>query len=323
MGRYNFPLNEVKSMIESADTITIMTHLHPDADTLGTGLGIYHFLLKMGKRVEIVNLSESLPHTLRFLPYFHRIKAKIEFEKSLVISCDCGTLSRLGTTLNGREILNIDHHVSNTMYGSVNIVDAKAISASQVAYGLFSQLGDISKESAICFYTALLSDSCYFTTNLVNQEVFGFAQSLIALGVDPAYVAKELTQKRSLSSIRILAKALSQFTLLLDARVGLLWVDKSQMKESGATMVDIEGIVEYARSLASVEIGIFLIEFEEGIRVSLRSKEVDVSTLAAALGGGGHPFASGIILRDLSLEESKEMLLENIKKKGILDEKTK
>ena len=323
MSSYTFPFKEVETMLETADTVTIITHLNPDADTLGTGLGIYHLLRSIGKKVEIVNFSKSLPHTLKFLPNFHRIKSKMEFEESLIITCDCGSLSRLGTTLKEREILNIDHHKSNTLYGTLNIVDARSVSASQVAYRLLQNIYTISQESALCFYTALLSDSSYFTASAVNQEVFCVAQELIALGVNPAEVALHLTQKRSLSALRILEKALSHLTLLQEAKVALLWVSKQEMLETGATMADTESIVEYARSLATVEIGIFMIEFDEGIRLSLRSKKVDVSTIALMLGGGGHPLSSGAILKNLSLEESQEIILDAIIHTGVLNEKKK
>ena len=115
----SLPYEEVKLKIENAHSITILSHINPDADALGTSLGIYHLLQTQhrDKRIEIVNFSKELPRYLDFLPNFHKIKQKMDYDDSLVITCDSGSIDRLGFDLEGREIINIDHHQSNTMYG--------------------------------------------------------------------------------------------------------------------------------------------------------------------------------------------------------------
>ncbi len=326
MIRESLPYDEVRSKIEEAGSITILSHLNPDADTLGTALGLYALLSRDKKlKVEIVNASTELPLYLDFLPNFKRIKHHIDYTDSVILSCDCGSVDRLGFDLQDREIINIDHHQSNTRYGTVNVVIPEYASASQVAFALFKVLYPIKADAATCFYTALLSDTRFFTTSSVNEEVFTVAQELVQAGALPAEIACHFTQRRPLSSLRILQRALGSLSLYHDAEIAALAVTQEDIRASGATVPDMEGVVDYARSLATVEIAIFAMELEQGIRISLRSKKVDVSKVAMAFGGGGHKVAAGFILDDkvsqCGLQESIDTILEKIEELGLLDEK--
>ncbi|HEY9129516.1 MAG TPA: DHH family phosphoesterase [Sulfurovum sp.] len=317
-----FPYEEVKNKIENANAITILSHLNPDADTLGTALGIYALLSQdKSKKVEVVNASNELPRHLDFLPYFHKIKHHIDYADSLIFTCDAGSVDRLGFDLSGRDIINIDHHQSNTRYGTVNVIDADHASASQVAYTLFREICEVKKEAATCFYAALLSDTRYFTTTSMNQEVFNVARDLVKAGAVPSEIAYHFTQRRPLSSLRILQKALASLSLHHDARIATMMVTKRDREETGATVPDLEGIVDYGRSLATVEVSLFAMELDSGIRISLRSKKADVSKVAMAFGGGGHKVASGFTLTQFGLQESIDTILKKIEELGILDEK--
>jgi len=314
-----FPYEEVKTKIQSAESITILSHLNPDADAIGTALGIYSLLKKdKMKRVEVVNGSKALPLYLDFLPDFDKIKHQIEYENSLIISCDCGSIDRLGFELDGRDIINIDHHRSNTQYGSINVVISDYASSSQVAFELLKKLYTVDADTATCFYTALLSDTRYFTTTSVNKEVFDVAHALVDAGAKPDEIAYNFTQRRPLSSLRILEKALNSLTLHEEAKVAVLRVTKEDIEATGATVPDMEGIVDYARSLVTVRIALFAMELDEGIRISLRSKSVDLSQVASAFGGGGHKVAAGFTMKESGLEESIDRILEKIKELGLV-----
>jgi len=308
------PVSAVKEKLVSARAITIVTHINPDADTIGTGLGIYSLCKKhLSARVEIINTSNALPRHLDFLPFYGKIKRKRDFEEGLVIACDGGSIDRFGVDISGCEIINIDHHHSNEMYGTVNVVIPQYASASQVAYALFKEIWDIDRESATCFYTALLSDTRYFTTASVDHEVFRVAAEMAALGVSPSEAAFHLTQRRSLASLRILERALHSLQLYLEGRVAVLTITIEDIRATGATMPDMDGIVDYAKSLAVVEVAVLMIECEEGAqRVSLRSKGVDVSKTAALFGGGGHKLAAGFIVKEAQTQEIVDTILEEI-----------
>ena len=318
----SLPYDEVKNKIDSVNSITILSHLNPDADTLGTALGIYALLSKDKRlKVEVVNASTALPLYLDFLPNFKKIKHHMDYTDSLILSCDCGSIDRLGFDLEGRDIINIDHHESNTRYGSINVVVAEYASASQVAFALFKELYTVEADAATCFYAALLSDTRYFTTTSVNEEVFNVARSLVEAGALPNDIAYHFTQRRSLSSVRLLEKALASLSLYHEAKIATLMVTKKDIVATGATVPDMEGVVDFGRSLTTVEVALFAMELEEGIRISLRSKKVDVSKVAMAFGGGGHKVAAGFTLTQCGLQESIDTILKKIEELGILDEK--
>jgi phosphoesterase RecJ-like protein len=315
------PHEAVKVKIDNAESITILSHLNPDADALGTALGIYALLTQdKSKRVEIVNASTALPLHLDFLPYFKKIKHHMDYKNSLIISCDCGSIDRLGFDLLGRDIINIDHHKSNTGYGSINCVVPEYAASSQVAFALFRPFYNTDAKTATCFYTALLSDTRYFTTSSVNEEVFSVAKELVKLGAKPDEIACHFTQRRPLSSLRILERALASLDLKHEAQIAILSVSKEDIATTGATIPDMEGIADYARSLATVEIAIFAMELDEGIRISMRSKKVDVSKVALALGGGGHKVAAGFTLTQYSLQTSIDIILNKIIELGLMNE---
>lgn len=324
MHRETLPYKEVKKKIEEAEAITILSHLNPDADALGTALGIYA-LLKEEKslKVEVVNASTVLPLHLDFLPNFKKIKHQMDYENALIISCDCGSVDRLGFDLDGREIINIDHHQSNTRYGKINVVIDAYASSSQVAFALFEHIMTIGADAATCFYTALLSDTRYFTTSSVNEEVFNVSRRLVNLGAKPGEIASYFTQRRALSSLRILERALASLALKHDAQIAILKVSREDIKATGATVPDMEGIVDYARSLATVKVAVFAMELDDGIRISLRSKGLDVAMVAKAFGGGGHKVAAGFTLKQSDLQQSIDTILKKIEDLGLLDEKTK
>ncbi len=305
-------------LLESHRGVTLLSHVHPDPDAIGTALGIAAILKRQGIRVEVANATEDLPRQVDFLAGFERIKKKIDFSDSMIIACDCGSLDRLGFDLTGRTIVNIDHHPSNTFYGDLNLVRDRAVSSSEVAYRFFEGLYPVPPEAAEAFYAALISDTRYFTVGNVTAESFEVAKELIALGVDPSGVAQKMLHRRSLASLRVLGKALESLRLYLDGRVGVMVVTREDLAWSGARESDLDGLVDYARSLITVEVAILLVEREKSVKVSLRSKGADVMRLAQEFGGGGHLEAAGFETTEYGMEDLLEKLLKKIKEEGVI-----
>ncbi len=309
---------EAIELIKSSHRITIMGHLNPDADALGTALGLWWILKESSKRVKVVFVSKPLPQNLSFLPGFKKISNTFDTESDLIISVDCGSFDRLGIKRPEKaRILNIDHHRSNTGYGDINIVESEFASASEAAFKLVAEAKwNIPKNSAINFYAALLSDTGFFGYEGVNSRVFDFAKKLLALGADAEWTARMLRENQPLSKLRLLPKVLQTLKLYLRGRVAGLDVTSRMLKESGATVNETDDMVNYARSLATVEVG-FLVreESDGGMKVSLRSKNrVDVCKIATSFGGGGHTKAAGFTAYGMEREMLKEKLLKMIKK---------
>lgn len=282
-------------LIEKSNNIVILSHIDPDADALGSALGLYPILKSMKKNVSVVNYTKELARNLNFLPNFEKVKNELPKKIDLIITCDTGSVDRLGFEFSNVEVLNIDHHKSNTNYGTINVIEPDFPSTSAVIYKLLMENGvKIDSDSAMCLYTALVDDTGFFKYESTNEETFEVAKNLTAFGANPHYVAKMLTERDSLARLRLTSLVLNTLDLTLDGKVAKVILTKEMLKETGATKSDSEKIVNMVRALASVEVSIFLKEEEKGIKVSLRSKNyVDVSEIATGFGGGGHKRASG------------------------------
>ncbi len=308
-------------LVEAHHGVTILSHVNPDADAIGTSLGLYWWLKEQGIRVEIANSDPYVPKYLDFLDGFSAIKSKMDYSDSLIVACDSGSLDRLGFDLSGRSIVNFDHHLTNTQYGMLNIVDPDAVSSSEVAYQLLSALQHpLSKQSATALYVALASDTRNFTTHNMHGSVFEVAHALGALGADVPWIAQHMHQRRSLASLRILARAIDSLDLSRDARVGVMVIYQDDCAESGAKQSDMNGIVDYALSLVTVELAILLVERTNDVKVSLRSKQHSVAELAEHFGGGGHRLAAGFEVTGQTPEMLINRLLDHIDERGFFDE---
>ena len=305
-------------LIDSYSSITVLSHINPDADAIGTSLALYTWLKQRGHRVEIANKSTDIPRNLKFLINYKKIKNKMDYTDSLIISCDCGSIDRLGFDVSGRDIINIDHHETNTNFGKLNIVDKNAVSSSEVLYRLLYSIGGITKDISTALYTALISDSLNFTTANMPKSIFLLANSLVELGADPVYISSEMINSRSLASIRVLSLALSSLELSSSGKLATIIVNREDLAKSGAIYSDLDGIVDYARSLVTVEIGLMFVEREDDVKVSIRSKSIDISSLANHFGGGGHRNAGGFSMSGVGIAELKKLIIDEIKRKGLL-----
>ncbi|WP_457599077.1 DHH family phosphoesterase [Hydrogenimonas sp.] len=307
---------EAKALIESSRHISVVGHLNPDADALGTALGMWWTLRGIGKRVDTVMASRPLPQNLSFLPGFEKIRERVNPKSDLLVSVDCGSFDRLGIErVEGAKLINIDHHRSNTGYGDIDIVEPAFASASEVAFRLAEYAGwPVPKEGAVNFYAALLSDTGFFGYEGVDGRVFDFAKRLLELGADAEWTARMLRENQPLSKLRLLPKVLSTLQLYLQGRAAGLDVTQRMLKESGATVNETDDMVNYARSLATVEVGFLIREESDGsLKVSLRSKSrADVGRIAIAFGGGGHIRAAGFTCREMERNMLKERLLKMI-----------
>jgi phosphoesterase RecJ-like protein len=308
-----------KALLNQYERVTVLVHRRPDGDTIGTALGVYTLLKNVGKQVEVCCVDELLPKSLDFLPHFARIKRQLDFDDSLIITCDGSTLDLFGFDIGSREIINIDHHESNTNFGTLNIVDNSTASTSQVAYMLLKDTFEINKTVATCFYVALLTDTQGFKTLNVTQEVFSVAAELLSYKVDLAEINQKLYHRKSLSSFRVLSATLDTLTLHHEAQVASLQVSQKLFEASGAKTTDLAGIVDYGIHLVTVQVAIILIEYKDKIKVSLRSKEVDVAALARVFGGGGHRLAAGFTSEKIEIEKLLNKILDEIKRKELVN----
>ncbi len=302
--------------IKKADNILLVAHINPDGDALGSELSLYPILKKMGKKVIVFNATKPLPDYLDFLPNFNKVTDKLPKKTDLTISFDCGSFDRLGLEEKPSFLINIDHHVSNTNYGDINLIEPNHASASEVVYDVLKANNiEIPTDTAVCIYTALVTDTGSFQYESVNDKVFECAADLVRCGVKPDFISKMLFQRDRLSRLRLLAKAYDTIEMCCDGKAAFVEVTKEMMEITGAIKEDTDTIVNSVRAIAPVEVACMLREEDDGIKISLRSKNyADVSKIAQKYGGGGHIRAAGATLKNqFDFEKVKNMLKEDIK----------
>ncbi|MRJ02840.1 MAG: bifunctional oligoribonuclease/PAP phosphatase NrnA [Epsilonproteobacteria bacterium] len=312
---------KVWEMVEEADSLLLATHINPDADTIGSALALYHLLKGQGKSVTLYN-RDPLPYNLDFLPGSEKIGRKIPDSFDLLITLDAASWDRLGLDPVEQPIINIDHHISNTLYGTLNIVDPGAAATAQVLYNLIKSRGlSLPREGAVPLYTALVDDSGFFRYERVDGELFQMAAQLCQWGADPHSVAKNLTMREPLAKLRLTEMVLATLRLHLYGKVGIITMTQEMLKRSGATKEMGDGVLDMVRSLATVQVALLFREEEDGrIKVSLRSKDsVDVGKIASEFGGGGHKNSAGFTDgKDLNWIERE--LLQRLEKEIVVEE---
>ncbi|MCU1286487.1 MAG: phosphoesterase, RecJ-like protein [Acidobacteriales bacterium] len=295
-------ITEVLKTIGEHQRFVLTSHARPDGDAVGSLLAAGQILRSIGKEVDVV-MSDPVPVIYRPLPFSDRVMQTPEvngsYEAAIILECD--SLQRTGVRgldSNGRVLVNIDHHQSAKPFAHVNWIDPRACATAQMIFELGDALGvKMTPDIATCLYTAVLTDTGSFCFQGTTEHTFVLAQKLVRAGADPARIAQKVYFANPESKMRLLGAALGT----LRRKDDLVWmfVSQAHMKQCNALPEDCEGLANYALGIVDVEVAIFFRELEDGrYRVSLRSKgAVDVSSIAAQFGGGGHECASGCSLQ--------------------------
>lgn len=259
-----------------------------------------HSLPDDGKRFTLYNIGEA-PASLDFLPGVERLTDVFPENTDLVVALDCGDIRRLGLKEGNYKIINIDHHASNPFYGDENIVDSSAASTASVVLEFLRGVGiRPSKETAICLYAALASDTGFFKYDSVDVRAFLDAAYLVECGADASSIAAFMTEREPLSKIKLQSAILTTLKIMCGGKMAYLYMTDETIKACGAKQDEADGAAEAVRSIRGVEVSLFLRELEGGqIRGSLRSKsDIDVNKIAAIFDGGGHIKAAGFTVKN-------------------------
>lgn len=309
-------LIEVVNEIKKAESVILLTHVAPDGDAIGSVTGMYKVLKKMGKDVSAF-IDDQLPEMYSFVPNVDKISRPFDKKADLVLIFDCADEERLGSSKEfldkGPITVNIDHHISNTLYAKLNYVDTNAAATAEIAYQLVKFLGvDFDEEIATSFYTAILTDTGGFTYESTTSMTHHIAGDLINNGARFREVAEKVFNSLKFNKAKLLGKALNSLTLYKDGLVSYMEILKKDFEETGTDLSHLENIVNYGRNIEGVEVAVLLVEKEGEVKVSLRSKErVDVNKIASTFGGGGHVRASGCTIEG-TIEEAKEKILKEV-----------
>jgi len=291
-------LERVLQGIRARHRFVVTSHARPDGDGIGSALAFSQILRVMGKEAEVV-MHDGVPRIYQNLPFAGRVvQADAVPPNDAVILLECDSTRR--ALLDGLEecfLINIDHHASGRNFAHINWIDSTVMATAELVYRL-ARLAcvPVDRDIATCLYTALMTDTGSFMFEGTNEHTFTVARELVLAGADPAHCARPIYFGHSTAKLRLLGAALSN--LHREGPLAWIWVTQEQMQCFGAREEDCEGLVNYALSMADVQVAIFFRELpDRRFRVSLRSKgKVNVSSVAEHFGGGGHKCASGCSL---------------------------
>jgi phosphoesterase RecJ-like protein len=308
-------VDPIRRIVDGADQIACLAHKDADADSLGSALGFALALRASGHRVRVV-VPEPLPRLLAYLPGFETVETGGAPLGDTVFTFDCATLPRFGERRDEVEraatVVNIDHHLSNTAFGSINLVDASASATGQVVYQLLGLLGaPISAAVATNLYAALLTDTGGFLHENTTEAALRLGAALVAAGADPSWVALKSYKSRSLSQVRL--EGLSIAGMVAELGGALLWSEVTgvMLDQTGADMQESEGIIDALQSIATMEIAILFKETTpDRTKISVRTREpFDATDVCTPFGGGGHRRAAGAEIGE-ALPDARRLVLE-------------
>ncbi|OZD05734.1 bifunctional oligoribonuclease/PAP phosphatase NrnA [Rhodococcus sp. 06-156-3C] len=296
-------LTSAVSLLDTAQSVTVLCHVHPDADTIGSGLALALVLHRRGVPVQVsFAVPDTLPESMNELPGCGLLvpSDEVRSQVDLVVTVDAGSRERLGSLASridsARASLVIDHHRSNTRFGSLNVVDADAESTTAVITRLLDLWNvDIDAELAHCLFAGLVTDTGSF--RWVRPGSHLLAERLLATGIDGGAIARKLLDSHPFGWLPMLGSVLGSATLVPDAVGGRGLVYAAILRENseGLRSEEIESVIDIVRTTTEAEVAAVLKQQAgDEWTVSLRSKaSVDVSSVAATLGGGGHRNAAG------------------------------
>jgi bifunctional oligoribonuclease and PAP phosphatase NrnA len=289
-------------LLSAATTISVVCHVYPDADTIGAGLALALVLDHAGKDVEVgFAAPDTLPEPLQSLPGGHLLVAPeaMRRDADLVVTVDAPSVDRLGALREladqGREILVIDHHASNGLFGSANYVDPSADSTTMLVAELLDAWDKpIEPAVAHCLYAGLTTDTGSF--RWASARAHRLAARLVELGVDNASISRTLLDTHPFAWLPMLSRVLASARLLPDAvaGLGLVYVVVPHQEWANARPEEVESIVDIVRTTQQAEVAAVFKEIEpRHWSVSMRGKSVDLAAVASGFGGGGHRLAAG------------------------------
>jgi bifunctional oligoribonuclease and PAP phosphatase NrnA len=292
-------VRQAAKAIRNASRIVLACHVSPDADALGSLLGMALGLESLGKEVRAVS-PDGVPRLYRFLPGWERVQTAVAGDWDLAIGLDADGADRLGSArdalLRQPVVINVDHHKGKTPYGDIQLVDRTAAATGELVYAVLEELEvAVTPEIAVCLLAAVLTDTGSFRYTNTGAETFRLAAALVEAGAHPSPIYEAVYGSRPFAASRLLGRLLSSLARSDDGRIVWGVLSQHDFRQLGVETDAAEGFVDQVRMVEGGEVAVFFREEADGaVRASLRSRgEVDVARVAEEFGGGGHAAAAG------------------------------
>jgi bifunctional oligoribonuclease and PAP phosphatase NrnA len=296
----------VAALAADRGEVALACHVNPDADAVGSMLALAHALRGRGTPVypsfsapfELADSLAGLPGVDLLVP-----PDQVPTAPALLVTLDTGSADRLGSLAplvdSAAEVLVVDHHASNTRYGTLHLVDPAAAATAVLAEELIDRLGvELDADIAACLYAGLVTDTGSFRFASTTPETHELAARLLRTGIRHDLITRRLLDTHPAGWLHMVGGALARARLEPDqvGGLGLAWteVTLADLAAAGLAPDQAESVIDLVRTAAEAEVALVAKQATGGWTVSMRSKgRVDVSAAAVALGGGGHRFAAG------------------------------
>jgi len=313
---------EVIEVIRRNKSFLVCAHVNPDPDALSSQLAMVKCLQGLGKKVWAVSAA-PIPKRFHFLPGIRMIKpykkgARIPYDVAIVL--DCGDFDRIGNIQEllsaERMLINIDHHITNELFGTLNILLPRASSTAEVLFDLFERMKfPITEEMAVLLYVGIMTDTGSFRYDNSTAHAHDVVARLMKFPIPVSLLYQILYETIPLNDIKYFTRLVGTFDFLFRGKVVCLELTKKIIKKFSEEFDLRDKIFRYFRAIKGVEVILILTEDSATkTRVNLRSmRKVDVGRLAYRFSGGGHSRASGCILEG-NVQVAKKKILAEIKK---------
>ena len=296
------------SLLRGAAEVTLVCHIAPDGDALGSMLGLGLALRSLGKTVRAswAGDPDGVPDSYSGLAGQELLVPAVDLPQApeLLVALDSGSLDRLGWLADraaaASAVLLVDHHATSTRFGTVNLVDANAAATAELIAALIDRLDvELTTQIAAALYTGLVTDTGIFRHPSTSPAVHTLVARLLATGIPHDRIVRDIYETAPLAYVRLLGAACARSRLEGDAAdgLGLVWTDirHSELQRAGLELSDVEGVIDILRVAQEADVAAIFKEDPSGaFRVSVRSRgATDVGVVCAGLGGGGHRMAAG------------------------------
>ena len=292
---------EVLRVIQSDKPIHIISHYNPDGDSVGSSLGLVSTLLEQGKTIEVF-CSDPVPSKYRFLNDSELVSQNLpikNIDDKILFVLDCSDLDRTGLSseqISQYElIVNIDHHKTNEYYGDINLVVPEASATGEIIFELIT-MGNLplNKFVAQALYVAISTDTGSFKFENTSSRTHEVIAELMKYEIHHSTMVQQIFDEKPLPYFFLLKNALSSLEFWCDSEISCMTLSNELLLQIGANMEMLDGVVNYAKNIDTVEIGLlFFVAANDEIKVGMRSKNVDISLIAEKFNGGGHARAAG------------------------------
>jgi bifunctional oligoribonuclease and PAP phosphatase NrnA len=311
-------LARAAEILRAAPAVALACHVNPDADALGSMLGLSNLLRSRGAETgcSFGNEPFELPRWANALPGVEALVPPKRFPRApeVMVTCDTASLDRLASLAPiakaARELIWIDHHVSNEGLGTLPVVDPTASSTCEIVYRLAKAMGgDIPTDVAVCLYAGLVTDTGRFQYAATTPDTLRIAAELREHPFDHAALARALYEDNSTAFLRVLAVALGRLAVERDADLIWTYLTQADLAAAGAHPADTDDLIDVVRTTRDVDVAVVVKQQLDGrLKVSMRSRGGhDLAAVASSFGGGGHKLAAGYT-SDVGLADTIERL---------------